>query len=100
MTQTIPDHVEPALSSTWRVSGPGPLGAFLPEGVNDRLLQVSMELAAELWVTRRRLAAIEAQLVESGAVISPDRLQSELDPQQRRERDAFVQRVFGSFTEQ
>lgn len=94
----IPDRVEPGLENTWRVDGPGPIGAFVPEGVNDKLLQVSMELAAELWVTRRRLAAIEAQLVDKGTVTSPDRLPAELDPQERAERDAFVQRIFGSFT--
>jgi hypothetical protein len=94
----MPDRVEPGLESSWRVEGRGPIGAFLPEGVNDLLLQVSMELAAELWVTRRRLAAIEAQLVENGTVQSPDRLPAELGAEERLERDAFVRRIFGSFT--
>jgi hypothetical protein len=95
--QAIPERVEPGLEPTWRVDGPAPIGTFLPEGVNDRLLQVSLELAAELWVTRRRLAAIEAQLVENGTVTSPDQLPADLDPQARAERDAFVQRIFDSF---
>jgi hypothetical protein len=94
----MPDRLEPGLESSWTVDGRGPLGAFVPEGVNDRLLQVSMELAAELWVIRRRLAAIEAQLVETGTVTSPDRLPAELDLAARAERDAFVQRIFGCFT--
>jgi hypothetical protein len=95
--QTWPDRVQPGLGDSWRIDGAGALGAFVPEGVNDRLLQVSMELAAELWVTRRRLTAIEAQLVASGTVTSPDELPAELDPREREQRDAFVQRVFGSF---
>jgi hypothetical protein len=94
----MPERVQPGLDDTWRVRGPGPIGAFVPEAGNDRLLQVSMELAAELWVTRRRLAAIEAQLVENGVVCSPDRLPADLDPQAREDRAAFVQRIFGSFT--
>jgi hypothetical protein len=98
MPEVMPEQVEPGLGSSWRVDGPGPIGTFVPEGVNDKLLQVSMELAAELWVTRRRLAAIEAQLVDSETVTSPDRLPAELDPHERAERDAFVRRVFGSFT--
>ncbi|MFI2664206.1 hypothetical protein [Micromonospora carbonacea] len=95
--QAIPERVEPGLDPSWRVDGAGPFGAFVPEGVNDRLLQVSLELAAELWLTRRRLAAIEAQLVANGTVTSPDQLPADLDPQARAARDAFVQRIFGSF---
>lgn len=94
----MPDRVQPGLAGSWRVDGREPIGAFVPDGVNDLLLQVSMELAAELWVTRRRLAAIEAQLIENGTVISPDLLPAESDPDARQERDAFVQRIFGSFT--
>jgi hypothetical protein len=93
----VPNRVEPGLGSSWRVDGPEPIGAFVPEGLDDRLLQVSMELAAELWVTRRRLAALEAQLVEAGVVTSPDRMPARLDPEERAQRDAFVHRVFGSF---
>ena len=35
-----------------------PLGKFAPEGINDHLLHVIFELAAELWVIKRRLAEI------------------------------------------
>ncbi len=92
-----PERVEPGLGPSWRVDGPESIGTFVPEGVNDRLLQVSMELAAELWVTRRRLAALEAQLVEAGVVTSPDRMPARLDAEERVQRDTFVRRIFGSF---
>ncbi|TDD35631.1 hypothetical protein E1287_13365 [Actinomadura sp. KC06] len=85
---------------TWRVDGPQPLGAFVGEGVNDQLMHISVQLAAELWVTRRRLAALESQLVAGGVVTSPDALEpDDGDPAAARaERDAFIRRVFGGLT--
>lgn len=92
----VPDRTQPGIGSSWRVDGNEPIGTFLPGGTSDdRLLQVIMELAAELWVTRRRLAAVEAQLVEDGVVVSPDRLAADLDPDARADRDAYIGRVFG-----
>lgn len=92
-------------TGNWRVDGPQPLGAFVGEGVNDQLMQISVQLAAELWVTRRRLAALESQLVAAGLVVSPDAIEPDAaapdaadGPGGRAERDAFVRRVFGGLT--
>ncbi|MEV4670427.1 MULTISPECIES: hypothetical protein [Actinomadura] len=89
-------------TGNWRVDGPQPLGAFVGEGVNDQLMQISVQLAAELWATRRRLAALEAQLVAGGMVVSPDAIEpDEFDAAaaggagDRADRDAFIRRVFG-----
>ncbi|MFI0371897.1 hypothetical protein ACH35V_28875 [Actinomadura sp. 1N219] len=89
-------------TETWRVDGPQPLGHFVGEGVNDQLMHISVQLAAELWVTRRRLAALESQLVAGGLVESPDTLQPDDGAAdraaERAERDAFIRRVFGGLT--
>ncbi|QKW38951.1 hypothetical protein HUT06_37060 [Actinomadura sp. NAK00032] len=82
-------------TGNWRVDGPQPLGAFVGEGVNDQLMQISVQLAAELWATRRRLAALESQLVAGGAVVSPDAIDADGGIGDRADRDAFIQRVFG-----
>ncbi|WP_329520991.1 hypothetical protein [Spirillospora sp. NBC_01491] len=111
-------------TGNWRVDGPQPLGAFVGEGVNDQLMQISVQLAAELWVTRRRLAALESQLVAGGLVVSPDAIEPDAaggagegsaaggagegnavggaggssavgGTGDRAERDAYVRRVFG-----
>lgn len=99
---TAPDPTKetvPGVGDTWQVSYPEPLGVLVPEGVNDQLLHISVQLAAELWVVRRRLAEVERQLVEGGVVTSPDEVRREpTDRIASPERDAFVQRVFGSLT--
>jgi hypothetical protein len=84
-------------TTSWRVEGPQPLGSFVPEGVNDQLVQLCLQLAAELWVTRRRLATIESQLVDAGLVIDPDRLQPPDEPENHTQRDEFIRRIFQSF---
>lgn len=87
----------PGADAQWRVDGPQPLGSFVPDGVNDRLVQLSVQLAAELWVTRRRLNDIESQLVAAGVIVSPDRREpgDGDEDEGRSERDAFIRRVFG-----
>ena len=40
-----------------------PLGKFAPEGINDHILHVIFELAAELWVVKRHLAEVEGAAV-------------------------------------
>ncbi|MEO9220495.1 MAG: hypothetical protein ABI251_01720 [Mycobacteriaceae bacterium] len=70
---------------------------FLPAGVNDQLLHLSLELAAQLWVTRRRLAAIEAQLVAAEIVVNPDERSPGADPEDHADRDAFLRQIFGGF---
>ena len=74
-----------------------PLGKFAPDNINDHILHVIFELAAELWVVKRRLAEVEGSAVASGAIVSPDSIvrddSFEFD---NAERDAFVERIFGS----
>ncbi len=57
----------------------------------DTLVKMLLELAREQWVTRSRLAALEAKLgpVEDFA------LPPEAEAQLAAERDAFVRKVFG-----
>jgi hypothetical protein len=57
----------------------------------DALVKMLLELASETWVTRARLAALEAKVgsVED-LVLSP-----EAEAQLAAERDAFVKKIFG-----
>ncbi len=57
----------------------------------DALVKMLLELASETWVTRARLAALEAKIgsVED-VVLSP-----EAEARLAVERDAFVKRLFG-----
>lgn len=74
-----------------------PLGKFAPEGINDHILHVIFELAAELWVVKRRLAEVEAAAVAKGVVVSPDAIVRDESFQfDNTDRDAFVERIFGS----
>jgi hypothetical protein len=74
-----------------------PLGKFAPEGINDHLLHVIFELAAELWVIKRRLAEIEESALAHGSIVSPDsKIRDESFAFDNAERDAFVERIFGS----
>ena len=76
---------------------PEPLGKFAPEGINDHILHVIFELAAELWVVKRRLSEIEASGLAQGSIVSPDsKIRDESFAFDNAERDAFVGRIFGS----
>lgn len=87
----------PGVGDGWKVSYPEPLGSLTPDGVNDQLLHISVGLAAELWVVRRRLAEMERQLVEAGSLTSPDDIRHEPDDViGTPERDEFIARVFGA----
>ena len=57
----------------------------------DALVKMLLELASETWVTRARLAALEAKVgsVEE-LVLSP-----EAEAQLAAERDGFVKKIFG-----
>jgi hypothetical protein len=90
--------IPPALGDSWRVSYPEPPGEFLASHSNDQLAHIAMELAAELWVVKRRLAAIEQQLVSGGAIVSPDSAATtdEARAESAAQRDAFVSRVFAA----
>lgn len=74
-----------------------PLGKFAPDNINDHLLHVIFELAAELWVVKRRLAEIEESAIQGGAITSPDaKIRDESFAFDNSGRDAFVERIFGS----
>ena len=74
-----------------------PLGKFAPEGINDHILHVIFELAAELWVVKRRLAEVEGMAVAKGVITSPDVIiRDESFQFDNSERDAFVERIFGT----
>lgn len=81
----------------WRVTGPQPIGSFVKADVSDQLVQLCLQLAAEVWTTRRRLAAVEGQLVAAGVITSPDQLEPGAEPENHAERDEFIRRLFGAF---
>jgi len=74
-----------------------PLGKFAPDNINDHILHVIFELAAELWVVKRRLAEVEGAAVANGVITSPDSIiRDDSFAFDNDERDAFVERIFGS----
>ncbi len=74
-----------------------PLGKFAPEGINDHILHIIFELAAELWVVKRRLAEVESAVVAKGVIVSPDDvIRDESFAFDNSGRDEFVERIFGS----
>ncbi len=85
------------MSDSKPVRAPNP--AFFDHSVIDNLIAVTMELGAELWVQRERLRVIEQLLGEHGVVTREAIEQYEASPEERervrRERDAFVQRLYG-----
>lgn len=67
-----------------------PEQTFFPDPALDRAFGVVMALAQEVWVLRDRVAAMEAQLAERGA-LDIARLDEEPKADERAaERDAFV----------
>jgi hypothetical protein len=68
-----------------------PLGKFAPDNINDHILHVIFELAAELWVVKRRLAEVEGAAVANGVITSPDSIiRDDSFAFESAERDAFV----------
>ena len=57
----------------------------------DALVRMLLELAREQWVTRSRLAALEARIGSVEDLTLPPDVEARL----AAERDAFVKRVFG-----
>lgn len=96
MTSWKDERPEPGAAPSWRVTYPEPLGMFLDEPIHDDLMQITMQLAAELWVVKRRLNLLEGRLESSpdaGGAESEVRDESfSFDPS---DRDLFVQRIFG-----
>ncbi len=74
-----------------------PLGKFAPDNINDHILHVIFEVAAELWVVKRRLAEVEGAAVAKGVITNPDSIiRDDSFSFDNAERDAFVERIFGS----
>ena len=57
----------------------------------DALVKMLLELASETWVTRARLAALEAKVGSVEELVLP----AEAEAQLAAERDAFVKKIFG-----
>ena len=57
----------------------------------DALVRMLLELARETWVTKARLAALEAQVGSVETFALPPEAEARLT----NERDAFVRKVFG-----
>ena len=57
----------------------------------DALVKMLLELASETWVTRARLAALEAKVGSVEDLVLPPEIEAKLVA----DRDAFVKKVFG-----
>ncbi|MBC7520281.1 MAG: hypothetical protein H7268_04205 [Sandarakinorhabdus sp.] len=56
----------------------------------EALVKMLLELASETWVTRARLAALEAKVGSVEALVLP----ADVEAQLAVERDAFVRKLF------
>lgn len=57
----------------------------------DALVKMLLELASETWVTRARLAALEARVGSVEDLVLPPEVEAKLTA----DRDAFVRKIFG-----
>lgn len=57
----------------------------------DALVKMLLELASETWVTRARLAALEAKVGSVEDYVLPPEIEARL----AADRDAFVRKLFG-----
>lgn len=76
---------------------------FLGDRRLDAMMDVMLELSAQLWTVKRRNAALEAILTESGslapAAIETFRFSPEETAAMREDRAAFVATLFRSMAE-
>jgi len=76
---------------------------FLGDRRLDALVEVVLEMAAQLWVLRRRNAVLEEVLVEKGLIatdaVEQHSLSKELAAALRSERSEFVATIFRSLAE-
>lgn len=74
--------------------------AFLSHPTLDRLVTVVLELGAQLWIERDRRQILEAILTARGALpvdaIETYRHSPEAQAARERDKEAFVERLFGS----
>lgn len=76
---------------------------FLGERKLDAMMEVMLEMAAQIWVLKRRNAVVEALLAEKGC-ISEEAIESftfspEQTAQQRAKRAEFVSTIFRAMEE-
>lgn len=67
-----------------------PEQTFFPDPAIDRAFGVVMALAQEVWVLRDRVAAMEAQLADRGALDVAKLNEEPRADERAAERDAFV----------
>ena len=76
---------------------------FLGDRRLDALVEVMLEMAAQLWVVKRRNAVLEALLAEKGAIAPGDieghALSGDQAARLRTERGEFVATLFRSLSE-
>jgi hypothetical protein len=74
---------------------------YFDQVVIDNLMDAFLELAAEVWTTRDRLAVLEAVLaakgIEASSLVEAHAPTSEEKAERKRLREAFVAQVFASF---
>jgi hypothetical protein len=74
--------------------------SFLPNPVMDRMLDTLVALSAELWAERERRTVLEQVLARRGLLaeteIESHRCTDQEVEQRKRDRDAYVRRLFGS----
>lgn len=72
---------------------------YFENEVIDHLVGIVLELGAELFVTRDRLARLEDMLASGKAIdlaeLDQGRPSEELQERLKQERQAFIQRVYG-----
>jgi len=83
---------------------PVPDQTFFPDPNVDRVLGVVLELAAEVYVLRERLQAVERLLDQNGALSREDIDRAMPSPAERArqlaERDALIARILAPMTEE
>ncbi len=76
---------------------------FLGDRRLDALVDVVLEMAAQLWVVKRRNAMLESLLVDKGVIATGDmehhRLADDDAARLRRERSEYVATLFHSLSE-
>jgi hypothetical protein len=96
---------KPALGRTRTRHASGPIGdellaaqPYLGDVATDNLHTIALQLAAALWVTRDRMAAMEALLVDSGVLTHEQvelyRVPEEREPARQAERQKFISDIF------
>jgi hypothetical protein len=73
--------------------------AYFENEVIDHLISITLELGAQFWVMRDRLAFLEEQLAEKGTISLEDlekgRPSETLQAKLKAERQAMIQQVYG-----